>query len=531
MKIKKKSSISQKAAITIILFTLLISILICIGGAVFFDRAMEKSYNERGYIIANIILDQLDHERIARYANTWEKDSYYDDMSRYLQSVQEYTGAAYIYIGVPYEDKTIRYIYDSGSEMGFVDPIAAPFDEIWRAYTEGVKPESYLVRRSLYGFLTSSCLPIRDSEGNVAALLFVDTDMEEILSTLRGYIINTGIIVAILLVIFCILNWYFLNRSLLHPLLAIRKHVMDFVSSGAKNDHSLDGIRTGDEMEELARAVNLMEDDLVAYIEDIRAITAEKERIGTELELAKRIQMSQLPMLFPAFPERDEFDIYAFTKPAKEVGGDFYDFFFVDDDHFGMMIADVAGKGIPASLIMMVSKALIKSRLKGGESPGETLSHVNNQLLDGAETDMFVTVWLAVVEISTGRGKVSNAGHEHPAIRRKDGGYEYSVYRHSPPVGSMSDIVFKEHEFELKPGDSIFVYTDGVTEATSAETELLGEHRLLEALNREPGSAPKKTADNVMECIDGFVRDAEQFDDITMLVFLYRGKQNYEAKR
>ena len=525
MEIKRKPSISRKAAITIVLFTLLISIFICIGGAGFFDRAMEKSYNERGYIIANIILDQIDHEKIAHYADTWEKDSYYDDMSEYLQSVQEYTGAAYIYIGVPYEDKTIRYIYDSGSEMGFVDPIAAPFDEIWRAYTEGVKPESYLVRKSKYGFLTSSCLPVRDSEGDVAALLFVDTDMEEILSTLRSYIINTGIIVVILLVIFCVLNWYFLNRSLIHPLLAIRKHVMDFASSGVKNDHSLDGIRTGDEMEELAKAVNKMEDDLVAYIEDIRAITAEKERIGTELELAKKIQMSQLPMVFPAFPERDELDIYAFTKPAKEVGGDFYDFFFIDDDHFGMMIADVSGKGIPASLFMMVSKALIKSRLRGGESPGVTLSHVNNQLLDGAETDMFVTVWLAVVEISTGRGIVSNAGHEHPAIRRKDGVYEYSVYRHSPPVGSMSDIVFKEHEFELKPGDSIFVYTDGVTEATSAELELFGEHRLLEALNREPGSLPKKATANVMENIDQFVGDAEQFDDITMLAFLYRGNQ------
>ena len=177
MKIKRKSGIGRKAAITIVLFTLLISIFICIGGAVFFDRAMEKSYNERGYVVANIILDQLDHEKIAYYADTWEKDSYYNEMSRYLQSVQANSGAEYIYIGVPYEDKTIRYIYDSGSEMGFVDPIAAPFDEIWRAYTEGVKPESYLVRRSQYGFLTSSCLPIRDSEGNVAALLFVDTDM------------------------------------------------------------------------------------------------------------------------------------------------------------------------------------------------------------------------------------------------------------------------------------------------------------------------------------------------------------------
>ena len=233
---RKKWGIHKKAVITIILFILLLNTCMSVGGSLFFDRAIEKLYNERGYDIAAIILDEIDYEKIAEYAVTWEEDDYYKDMSAYLKRVQENTGAAYIYIGVPYEDKTMRYIYDSGSYMGFTDPIAAPFEEIWRAYTEGVRPESYLVRRSQYGYLTSSCLPIPGEGGKPSALLFVDTNMEEILSTLRHYSLNMGVIAVILLIVFVVLNWFYMDKSLIHPLLTIRKNVLSFAENNAVNE-------------------------------------------------------------------------------------------------------------------------------------------------------------------------------------------------------------------------------------------------------------------------------------------------------
>ena len=246
-------------------------------------------------------------------------------------------------------------------------------------------------------------------------------------------------------------------------------------------------------------------------------------RLGTELSMATDIQASQLPRLFPAFPNRPEFDVFASMTPAKEVGGDFYDFFLADSDHIALVMADVSGKGVPAALFMMVSRVLIKSHLQNGESPGEALTSVNEQLCESNEAQLFVTVWLAVLDITTGKGIAANAGHEHPALRRAGGRYELVIYRHSPAVATMEGIRFREHEFELNPGDSLFVYTDGVAEATNAENVLFGSERMLEALNRNPEALPEEVLSNVMDGIDSFVAGAEQFDDITMLCLKYNG--------
>lgn len=265
----------------------------------------------------------------------------------------------------------------------------------------------------------------------------------------------------------------------------------------------------------------IMQDQMEKYEQEHETAT----RMGAELNMATAIQASQLPRLFPAFPNRPEFDVFASMTPAKEVGGDFYDFFLVDDDHICLVMADVSGKGVPAALFMMVSRVLIKSHLQNGESPGEALENVNDQLCEGNEAELFVTVWVAVLQISTGKGIAANAGHEHPALRRAGGQYELVTYRHSPAVATLEGIPFKEHAFELHPGDSLFVYTDGVAEATDANNELFGPERTLEALNRNPDAMPEEVLANVMDGINTFVAGAEQFDDITMLCLKYNGPE------
>ena len=285
-----------------------------------------------------------------------------------------------------------------------------------------------------------------------------------------------------------------------------------------------DAYRTGDEIEVLAEAFAELSSRTLAYVSKIQRVTAEKERIGAELNMATAIQASQLPRLFPPFPNRTEFDIFASMTPAKEVGGDFYDFFLIDDDHIALVMADVSGKGVPAALFMMVSRVLIKSHLQNGERPSVALANVNNQLCESNDAQLFVTVWLAVMEISTGKCVVANAGHEHPTLRRAGGKFELISYRHSPAVATLEDIPFKEHTFELYPGDSLFVYTDGVAEATNSNNELMGTERMLEALNRQPDADPHEVLLNVMDGITEFVNGAEQFDDITMLCLRYNGK-------
>ena len=252
--------------------------------------------------------------------------------------------------------------------------------------------------------------------------------------------------------------------------------------------------------------------------------TEKTQRLETELNLASEIQSNVIPNIFPVFPERKDISLYASMDPAKEVGGDFYDFFFVDQDHLALVMADVSGKGIPAALFMMVARTLIKNRTLMGGSPSEILYDVNNQLCEGNIAELFVTVWLGIIDLKTGKGLAANAGHEHPVIGDEQGNYRLIVYKHSPALAAMENIKFNEHEFELSKGDTVFIYTDGVAEATNANNELFGTDRMLDALNKDPKALPDKILENMRIAIDEFVQGAEQFDDITMMALKYFGQ-------
>ncbi len=243
----------------------------------------------------------------------------------------------------------------------------------------------------------------------------------------------------------------------------------------------------------------------------------------TELNMATEIQTSMLPSTFPAFPDRSEFDIYASMDPAKEVGGDFYDFFLIDDDHLATVIADVSGKGVPAALFMMSSKILLNDHATIGGSPAEILERVNKLVYANNKAHMFVTVWLGILEISTGKLTSASAGHEYPMIN-VNGKYELLKDKHGLAIGAMPNSKYKDTEITLNKGDSVFVYTDGVAEATDANNELFGTDRTLEALNAiQSGVSQKEILAGVRSAVDDFVKEAPQFDDLTMLGLKYFG--------
>ena len=286
-----------------------------------------------------------------------------------------------------------------------------------------------------------------------------------------------------------------------------------------------DMYRTNDEIEILAESFASLSKRTRNYITQITQITAEKERIGTELALATRIQADMLPNIFPAFPERSEFDIYATMTRAKEVGGDFYDFFLIDDTHLGLVMADVSGKGVPAALFMMISKILVQNFAMTGRSPAETLRAVNDQICANNREEMFVTVWFGILDTETGRVTAANAGHEYPAMLQSGGQFELVHDKHGFVIGGMEGMRYKEYELTLTPGSKLFLYTDGVPEATNAENELFGTDRMLEALNEDPTAPPEQILCHVRDAVDAFVKDAEQFDDLTMLCVEYQGKK------
>ncbi len=252
--------------------------------------------------------------------------------------------------------------------------------------------------------------------------------------------------------------------------------------------------------------------------------SADKQQIASELSVATHIQTSMLPRIFPAFPAQKEFDIYAMTNPAKEVGGDFYDFFLVDDDHLAVVVADVSGKGIPAALFMVIAKTLIKDHAQRGTSPDVVFTEVNRLLCEANDEGMFVTAWLGVLELSTGHLSYVNAGHNPPLLRRAGGGYDYLRTRSGFVLAGVEETRYRSCSLELAPGDALFLYTDGVTEATDAEKQLYGEERLAAALNSHKDYAPKELLSAVRDDVEAFVGQAPQFDDITVLSLCYYGQ-------
>ena len=254
----------------------------------------------------------------------------------------------------------------------------------------------------------------------------------------------------------------------------------------------------------------------------------EQERIVKELSTARQIQRSVLPHIFPPFPDRKEINLYASMDPARDVGGDFYDFFFIDEDHLCLVIADVSGKGIPAALFMMFAKRIIEDFARAEHSVSEVLEKTNELLCENNQAEMFVTVWLGILEISTGKLTAANAGHEYPTIQKKDGLFELIKDKHGFVIGGMESVRFKEYDLQISPGDKIFVYTDGVPEATAGSGDMFGTGRMIEALNSCGEGRPEDILQGVKDAVDAFVGDAEQFDDMTMMCLEYLGPEPKE---
>ena len=271
------------------------------------------------------------------------------------------------------------------------------------------------------------------------------------------------------------------------------------------------------------RIVKAYVEKRISLLEKEHQEAVEKERIQTELSTATLIQTSMLPHIFPPFPDRDEFDIYACMNPAREVGGDFYDFFLIDEDHLCLVIADVSGKGIPAALFMMASKIILQSCAMLGHSVTEILEKTNETICSNNQAEMFVTVWVGILEISTGKLTAANAGHEYPMIRNGNGDFEILKDKHGFVIGAMEEVKYKEYELQLEPGSKVFVYTDGVPEAENAQHQMFGMQRLKDALNKDPDASPEQLLGNVKNAVDEFAAEAEQFDDLTMLCIEYKG--------
>ena len=364
----------------------------------------------------------------------------------------------------------------------------------------------------------TTIVPVTNSEGDVTALLCIQRPIHELEKAIIRFMLH---IVAIVLIMGALAS-HLAARSLAKWVFIPIKRVSDEASRFARENtkgEELGNVSRFEEIDTLSRSIDKMETDMVNYIENLTAYTAERERIGMELSFAKNIQHSSLPAKFPAFPDRTDFDIYAYMKPAREVGGDFYNFRLLDDDHLAMWIGDVSDKGVPAALFMMAINIVINNRASMGGTPAEIMAFVNNNICEHNEANLFVTIWLGILEISTGRLTFVNAGHEEPALYRKGGSFELYKTKHNVAVGVFPDIEYTNYDIHLGRGDKLFVYTDGVPEATDMFDKLYTTGRMLEALNKYRDGSPQEILEGMNKSVKEFVGDRPQFDDLTMLGF------------
>lgn len=526
-----KGKLSFKLMGCCVLLALLIMSACCMIGYVKYKNSTYQIYNEFAYQIANVASEHVDGNRIETYRSTKAKDAAYEDMSQELYTLYSNTGVTSIYICVPDpESLTIFNIYDARIhevaeeskpyyDLGAVDPIGATNPQlIVDVYLTGKLTNDYFIRETDYGYNTSAVVPILDDSGKPTALLVVDVPMSLINEALREYLLFAlwgSVIVGVVFLFFFLI---YLRRGIIVPLNLISKEAASFVENDANTSEELLLVKTRDEIERLAKSIHQMEVDTRKYIENLTSVTAEKERIGAELNVATQIQASMLPAVDPApYPERKDFDIFAVMEPAKEVGGDFYDFFMIDDDHLAVVVGDVSGKGVPASLFMVIAKTLIKDRALSGANPAANFTITNELLCEGNGGGLFVTGWLGIYEFSTRKLTYVNAGHNPPLIRRKGEAFEYVKARTGFVLAGMEGVRYRENETYLNPGDTLYIYTDGVTEATNSQEELFGEARLKAVLDEHADAAPEELLKRVHVRIDEFVKDAPQFDDITML--------------
>ncbi len=527
-----------RVKIMVILTVLFVSLSILMAIVIYgnYSGVMTGFYAELAYSQACIVADYVDGDSIKKYYETSEKDEYYYEALDFLQDIKEASGLKYLYVVIPREED-YYYIWDAGDpseeegvmDLGDADMYYDGGDvHMKNAFQNSDVKEMMISDNPVYGWVASAFVPIYDSQGNPVALASVDISIQKVINQIRDFLVMFVVIMGVIMIIAQGVFYYAMNRMVVSPIRKLDDLVYHFVQEQMKQGKTLNpNIYTNDEVGNLAASVHDMSREIALYMNQFEKSTKEKQKIQTELGVATQIQADMLPQDFPAYPDRHEFDIYAAMDPAKEVGGDFYDFFLVDEDHLALVMADVSGKGVPAALFMVISKTLIKNRTMMGGTPAEILKDVNLQLCENNEADLFVTVWLAIVELSTGKGIVCNAGHEHPALYHKDTNkYELQVYEHSPAVALMDFMEFENREFTVKPGDVIFIYTDGVPEATDAHDELFGTDRMIVALNQDPKAEPEQVLKNVRAAVDEFVGEAPQFDDLTMLAVKFNGKQS-----
>jgi len=528
--------------IKLTLWLLIITLTLCAGsiyaGYRVFRSALQREYNERALADACLAASFVNGDDVPRYLSTGKKDRAYEQSYENLVKLIESVHAVYIYVFYPSE-KGYQFVYDARprnattgkySDLGNISTyVAGEGPKLRKVFKTGRATSNSIITTSeRYGYIMSAFAPVFDSKGKVVAVAGVDLSMNDVIRNLISFVRRLSALIALIVIAVYMCALVFIKHRLVVPILAITDGAAGFIRRGAGNpEYKPVKVKTGDELETLGEAFNTMQKDTIEFIEESRRVAAEKEKAAAEMSMAAAIQRESLPIPPVKVPFCPEFDVYAFMNPAREVGGDFYDFFRIDQGRSCFVIADVSGKGIPAALFMMIAKALLRTHIAGGRQLGEAFSLVSDQLAANNDKSMFVTSFAAVYDSVNNSLTCVNAGHNPPLLRRSGGFFEWLGMHAQLPLATMEGVEYKGKNFPFNAGDMCFLYTDGVTEAMNGSGVLYGEKRLLSFINSLPevGRLPlSEIIDQVLADVRNFADGTEQADDITMLVMRAAGR-------
>ena len=489
------------------------------------QKKYEDYYNNKDkYDEPEEIIEEYDSEAVSAYGDYSSFDSFVVGFGNICTDIR------YAYVVIPTE-KDLIYVWDSEYDP---DHLTIPFEHVPYSGKEkehilsvmsGEHEGDFFTDRIDGELIGTALCPVYDYENNIRAVAAIDISISSIRSAFLKLVLHVGIAVFLIMLVSITTYHFVVRRQIINPITKLTL-AADGLVNNLRDENAAPlkiDVHTGDEIEVLARSFEEMDAKLLNYIQENAVITAEKERIGTELALATRIQADMLPRIFPPFPERNEIDLYASMRPAKEVGGDFYDFFMVDENRLAVVVADVSGKGVPAALFMMMSKIMIQNFALTLDGPGKVLEKVNDRICTNSVEEMFVTVWLGMLDLDTGLLTAANGGHEYPILMKPDGDFELYKDLHGLVIGGIAGYHYREYQLHLEPGSRLFLYTDGLPEATDEKENMFGIERTLSALNEVRDGTPRQVLDHISKSVASFVGGAPQFDDTTMLCLDYYG--------
>lgn len=533
----------------IILFAALAVLLMASVGLTAYALNYQKlvaQYGDLATSAAELAATEVDGDAVARYIAQGADESYHFTQVQ-LRNIKASLGLRFLYISVPFLDRNDAiYVFDiavEGEDLSLISAlgdhsgVSDVYDLTTGVMKTGQTATNRRITHSQFGYLLSAYAPLKNTAGQTVAVVGVDVDMTLVLrQSLQQTLQLLGLMAAVI-ALFVLLALVITNRSVVTPVKRLSEHMAAFDKSAETLTLDPFTARSHDEIGVMAQSFNDMAENIREYVENLRVVTADKQRIATELSVANTIQAAMLPRIFPYAPDRQEFAVYATMEPAKSVGGDFYDFYILHGPektgtHLMFVVADVSGKGIPAALFMVITKSLIKTRAMEGDSPARILTSVNDQLCENNDAGMFVTAYVGLLELATGKLTVANAGHNPPLIRRRGGKYEWLRHKAGFVLAGMEHMKYTDVEMQLEPGDRLFLYTDGVTEMQDPAQQLYGEARLLEALDAsdEPPRGVMELLPTIRRSVFAFADGAEQADDVTMLGLDWYGPENKAEK-